>query len=135
MAFKPPTFNLSVNLWRRPNTVANPPDRTFMANLSPGKRVFTGNFGLSLAGYSGTMFMELLCPKSTDIAGIIANAFLDCVEVPAGSGRYYAVSFVDDCGKGFPNEYRIAMLAHLNTTTMGITTNPWAAPVWPVPIP
>jgi hypothetical protein len=46
------------------------------------------------------------------------------VEVPAGSGRYYEVVQVDDAGKGFPNEHRIAGL--IATVDLGM---------WPVPYP
>jgi hypothetical protein len=133
MAFGPPRFNLSCNLWRRPNVVTNPPDFNFNANLSMGKRVFWQNLG-SAAGVQATS--ELLCPKLTDIrAANAANQFLDAVEVPAGSGRFYAVTFVEDVGKGFLNEYRLALIVQLRNAIVTLTGNPWAAPGWPYPTP
>jgi hypothetical protein len=46
----------------------------------------------------------------------------DTVEVPAGSGRYYAILAVDDVARGFENEYRLALAEP-------------AYNLWPVPIP
>jgi hypothetical protein len=67
--------------------------------------------------------MFLLLPPGTDIrSGVLGTA--DDVEVPAGSGRFYEVEFVDDVGKGFANEYRVALL---------IQTTAWGA--WPLPYP
>jgi len=137
VGFSVPTFNLVVNLWRQPRTINLVPDRTFMANLAASRivqayaaiDVFFTNVPAPFAG--------LLCPKLTDIAGmwVAALAGEDCVEVPAGSGRFYMVLTVEDVAKGFPNEYRHALICQLNSETILISGNPWGAPSWPVPTP
>lgn len=135
MAFRVPTFNLPVNLWRRPTLVAAAPTRQFVANLSLGKRVMMA-MGASTFSFVNSPPSELLCPKLTDIYAVnAAGQFMDCVEVPAGSGRYYAVCHVDDVAKGFANEYRFALMVQVNAATNSVTTNPWLATQWPVPTP
>jgi hypothetical protein len=68
--------------------------------------------------------MWLLLPALTDIRATYTNGSFDVVDCPAGSGRIYAVVFVDDSGKGFANEHRVACLSQYN-----------AAGLWPTPIP
>ncbi len=135
MAFRPPTFNLNCNLWRKPNVVTNPPDRQFMVNLSLGRRVMGIPLAQTNALAGRILVSEALCPALTDIVGVVSNVVLDCVEIPAGTGRFYAVAAVDDVGKGFPNEYRFALLLHMDTSVQTLTANPWAATVWPIPYP
>jgi len=135
VAFILPTFNLSVKLWRRPNLYAMAPDRTFMANLSPGRRVMRINSAGTVTVSSYSAIMQLLCPKGTDIIGVPGVLAMDLVEVPAGTGRVYWVSNVDDVARGFANEYRLAHLMMINGTTQALTGNPWAAPLWPIPYP
>lgn len=55
--------------------------------------------------------MQLLVAKGTDLRGAeyIGQA-CDQVECPAGSGRRYFVCSVDDVGKGYTNEYRLAFV-------------------------
>lgn len=134
MAFRPPTFNLSCNLWRTPNVYANPPDGTFNVNLSCGRRVLAVN-AATIPLWGKSVPVELLCPALTDIIGVIGPNATDMVEVPAGSGRCYAVVWVEDVGKGFTNEYRLALLLQMTLLTQTGTTNPWTAPLWPVPTP
>ena len=149
MAFRIPTFGLNVNLWRAGTGATNPPDLVFTGNLSPGKRsmmvstLVTGagaGFAPTSALFDYQLFMELLCPRVTDIrAGDPGNAaFPDLVECPAGSGRYYLVVWVDDVAKGFSNEYRIALIVHY-TKTLAATVawaNVYGAPnYWPLPTP
>ncbi len=54
--------------------------------------------------------MNLLLPKQTDVRGPQDTISFDCVEVPAGTGRWYQVCMVDDIGKGYANEHRTACL-------------------------
>jgi hypothetical protein len=54
------------------------------------------------------MTMNLLLPAKTDVRGPQDVRSFDMVEVPAGSGRWYSVVFVDDIGRGFANEHRTA---------------------------
>jgi hypothetical protein len=69
----------------------------------------TSGFGEPL-GNSQAALPAVLFPTLTDVrdqfCAPINNP--DDVEVPAGSGRIYAVVNVDDVAKGFTNEYRIA---------------------------
>jgi hypothetical protein len=75
---------------------------------------------------------ELLLPLLTDVRGTWNGVVGDLIEVPAGSKRFYAVVGVHDVGKGFPNEYRLALISYSvfgNTTLVG---GPFPAPV-PLP--
>lgn len=135
MPFGPPTFNLPVSLWRKPTSVLAAPTRSFMANLALGRR----NALISQGGTSvlyPIMEMQLLCPAGTDIAGRIDGVYWDVVEVPAGTSRYYVVFWVDDVGRGFPNQYRFAALAQAHSEILALTGNPWMCPGWfgpPIP--
>jgi hypothetical protein len=104
-------------------------------NLAWGKRVNTGLPISTTEGgeYSQTL-MVLLVPALTDIrdaAGLV-GVHPDLVVVPSGSGRWYSVMYVDDLGKGFPNEHRGAVL-YKAYEKVSPTQYPGLA--WPVPIP
>ncbi len=127
MAFSVPTFNLSVNLWSAPTKVAMAPTRSFLANLTLGRREAYSAGVWGDPGYT-TFSMFLLCPKLTDIFPSDVAVWGDVVEVPAASGRYYIVACVDDVAKGFQNEYRIAGLLEATAYVVSRTTNVWAIP-------
>lgn len=135
MAFRVPNFNLDVNLWRYPDVWTDPPSLQFKANLARGERDYRG----PQYPTSGTLMvseMMLLCPAGTDIRFEFGPPNdPDLVEVPAGSGRYYQVVVVDDCAKGFANEYRFAVLWQLTNSYLDQIGNPWGVPDWPVPMP
>jgi hypothetical protein len=134
MSYRLPTFNLTVNLWRNPNTVNLAPDRTFLANLSHGsRRLLVG--GLVAGVAFPTHIYLMLCPKLTDVYGVDNGAALDLIECPAGSGVYYIVSSVGDTAKGFLNEHRVAVLLMATSDYLAATGNPWNAPPVPVPLP
>lgn len=138
MGFTTPTFNLPFHLWRQPLTVGGLPRSSGMCNLSVGQRQ-TLNLDTSVfvTGYV-TGVQGLMVPAGYDIAGILTDPVSygeDIVEVPGGSGRFYVVLTVVDVGKGFGNEYRLAVIAQLNQAMILFTGNPWAAPAWPVPTP
>lgn len=123
MAFRLPNFNLTVGVWRAWQSPAtDPPALLTSGNLALGRRVSNALTGGQYYDYSAGLAMELLLPKGTDVRSyektFVGN---DYVEVPFGSGRYYQVTWVDDVGKGFANEYRLALLTAWNA--------------WPVPIP
>lgn len=124
MAFTLPTFNLAVNIWRNANPTTNPPDVVAIGNLAYGERnsvpyaVTTSNTTV----YGG---MWLLIPTGTDIRDNKDPVGPDTVEVPAGTGRFYDVVWVDDAGAGFPNQHRFALL---------ISAGPWPVP-FPSPAP
>jgi hypothetical protein len=121
MAFNVPTFNLTVNVFRAGNPPPGIPDLVSPCNLAFGRRV---------SSYQGVIavpnepVMSLLLPPGTDVRGPAAAAPDVAVEVPAGSGRYYTVLGLDDSGKGFPNEHRVAIIAW--TSAFGN---------WPTPLP
>jgi hypothetical protein len=143
MAFRLPTFNLGVNIWHFGNVVANAPDVVTVGNLTYGKRAQAGVASLTAGTTtrplpsSFVQPMTLLLPPLTDIImrDAVGGGVGDCVEVPAGSGRFYAVLDVDDIGKGFVNEHRAAVIVMLTSAWQTETANPWAAPNITVPLP
>lgn len=149
MAFRVPTFPLTVNIWRYGNAVANPADVVSPGSISPGRRsteqvtpVYS-NVAFSAAArliYTELQqpITELLLPKLTDVQPWGLNATApngDCVEAPAGSGRFYVVIGVEDVGKGFSNEYRLAWMIRLVDSWMTLTQNPWVVPYASYPLP
>lgn len=127
MSFKLPTFNLLCNIWTGYGTGGPFPiviAPTF-AGVPCQLRLIPNSFDFN----SGTVHMYLALPALTDIRppnGQTGVPHLgDCVEVPGGTGRYYAVTAVDDRAKGFLNEYRVAMLAY----------DPNKVGKWPIPTP
>lgn len=134
MSFELPNFNLVCNIY----TVtlgANSFRLDSPCNLAMGKRnaLFIGTIvaedsASNLGGFTG----QLLLPPGTDIRDQSCGGFADLVEVPAGSGRFYGVSCVDDIGKGFDNEHRFATILK----TWGFTGNRYGlTDPWPTPIP
>jgi len=122
MAFVLPTFNISVNIQ----------DGGIVPPLGPPRLTLNGqlraphaNNALIIPAAGATSTMVLLLPPGTDIRDPwslpINNS--DWVEAPAGTGRWYRVAFVDDIGRGFPNEHRFAILQKV----FGVP--------WPTPIP
>lgn len=121
MSFTVPTFNLTCNEWLATNPPPAVPRQILMGNLQMSRRNQNGAVAEALLGVP---CMFLLLPRGTDVRSISQTPGGESyVEVPAGSKRYYYVFYVDDCGKGFPNEYRIAMLQSF-TTLPGA----WATP-------
>jgi hypothetical protein len=111
MAFTVPVFNLTANIWTF-GTHPAPPRVVTVCNLAMRRQV--------AAVYQGQSFptdvaasMYLLMPPRTDVRGGYSSTGQDLVEVPAGTGRFYAVLWVDDVGRGFPNEYRLALIQQM----------------------
>jgi hypothetical protein len=121
MSFNVPHFNITCNVWRNGNAPPAAADETFDCNLM---------FGRKVSSYQGVIstpnepLMSLLLPVGTDVRGPQCALPDTCVEVPAGSQRIYTIVGVDDSGKGFTNESRVAIIAW--TAAFG---------AWPVPIP
>lgn len=116
MAFKLPSFNLLCRIWHQTNFPLPPfySQEPCQLRVSPRPTAASaGNLPKAL----------LMLPKKTDIRGTQSGPIADVVEVPAFSGRYYRVQFVDDVAKGFANEYRVASI------------NPITGPPWPLPYP
>jgi hypothetical protein len=127
MAYTVPQFPLLCNIASGGSTWPIVPRITNVkCNLAFGRRVETHN------STDGSLNMSLLVPAGTDIRGgaTPASPGNDIVECPAGSGRTYKVLAVDDIGKGFSNEHRIAILAAVSMAQVGGGTH-----YWPVPIP
>lgn len=130
MAFILPTFNLMCNIH---SVVAgvNAFRLSSPCNLAYGRRVtFPAGAGEQDGGILSNQ-MDLLLPALTDIRDSSCGGQMDIVEVPAGSARWYIVVGVDDAGKGFDNEHRVASLLK----TWGFPgngsglVNPWPAPI------
>lgn len=131
MAFSLPTFNITVNI----HTVAGGANvfrLSSPANLALGRRIAqpaaAGEQTGGLAGLTPT----LLFPAGTDVRDSSCGGEMDIIEAPAGSGRWYLATLVDDIGKGFPNEHRFATLYK----TWGFPGNGSGLTLpWPTPIP
>ena len=139
MAYILPTFNLLCNIG--PAAGSAPRGGYWPGTPLPFVHRITNQpcalqFGRKSQGAIGSIFetgpayvsMYLLLPPLTDIRGVQVSVVWDWVECPAGSGRFYAVSYVDDIGKGYPNEHRCAEVFSVvpggNTQTPGL----WVAP-------
>jgi len=126
VSFKPPNFNLTCNIWRNSAGIltmppAGPPA---LANQPCQLRIVWS--GCWAGSTLGAPVVLLLLPALTDVRPLQPGGIrADAVECPAGSGRFYSVTGVDDQHKGFPNEYRFATMA----------TNPNRVGYWPVPTP
>jgi hypothetical protein len=136
MPFTVPNFNLPVSIFDRPASLLTAPPTvpraSTVCNLTPGRRVqpaFPDVSDSSVQIYLGTAF--LLLPAGTDIRDLVCvGDSCDILEVPSLSGRWYTVLTVDDVAKGFPNEYRTAMIAKLGPPRF---FHPGY--FWPVPMP
>ena len=133
MPFVVPAMPLMANVWRSLGTGKNyaAPDLTVPCNLSPGSRDARIPFATG-----GVILVPdydyLLVPALTDIRASWNGNFNDLVECPAGSKRFYWVSMVADVGKGFPNEYRRAILFFQATGNSTLTGGPFPVPT-PLP--
>jgi hypothetical protein len=129
MAYTLPTFNLRVNVYRW-NGSGYTYFATYDCNLAMGRR--TSQYSSAMEpGDQGGLTPSLLLPPLTDIQDNSTGSHADVAECPAGTRRWYNVSCVDDIGKGFPNEHRIATLAKGgwfgDWITFGFT--PWPSPI------
>lgn len=144
--YRVPTFNLTCNIWRAANDVqANAPDVVTVASLVNGRSggfilpaVFTSTIPqLEAALTRVQQTMSILVPKLTDIRGSQGGGAQlgDTAELPAGSGRFYLIQWVDDVGKGFANEHREGMLWQWTLPLQVALSNPNNVPNWPYPTP
>lgn len=126
MAFILPTFNIICNVKTCPVPgVASKPVAPYRltnhaCQLTYGRRTNAMSTGGTLAAGVLSQGMNLLLPAGTDIRGPQDTVSFDMVEVPAGTGRWYSVFFVDDIAKSFSNEHRTAGLQALEGS--------WVAP-------
>lgn len=134
MAFSLPTFNINVSIYDGP-WPAGPVRVATKGNLAWGRRVTQqGSLFVvpSPLENATNASMTLLLPPGTDIRAFPLYPVSDLVQVPGGSGRWYAVIFVDDIGKGFSNEHRAAVLAQISEH---VNAALFAGLEWPVPMP
>lgn len=125
MSFVVPQMPLSCNIWLHfqpgVSTYASP-DVTISCNLTPGKRVFMNTDNLRIYSTDGrTVFgqcVELLLPKLGQISAGSPAKTPSVVEVVPGSQRMYWVVYVDDVGKGFANEHRMAVMRMINEAAL-----------------
>jgi hypothetical protein len=122
MAYRLPTFNLVVNVWRNASPTTDPPDAIISGNLCPGRRRYTGDSNIVAGSTTDVPCMFLLCPSGSDIKGTVDFGAGDTVEVDAGSGRYYRVHYVDYVAFRFPNEHLMASIL----PSSGVTPPPLA---------
>jgi len=103
--YRLPEFNLTINVWRFGNPTSDPPDLTPTVNFAWDRRSHSD--GVDPAQPEAYFpLMTVLAPTGTDIRGFVDNDSMpDTCEIPAASGRYYLVQFVDYIGCGFPNEH------------------------------
>jgi hypothetical protein len=145
MAFRPPTFNLTCNIWRGGNSVFNPPDLSQICNLAFGRRsdlvMYMPTTSTIPAGTyeASSAVMQLLLPALTDVRPYWHTGVIpvdpDVVECPGGSGRFYLALAVDDVGKGFSNEHRCAHVVLMTPLWRALNGNPNSVPVVPYPLP
>jgi hypothetical protein len=149
MAFRQPNFNLLCNIWRNGTDNANPPDLAdqpcALVNGRSGGFWVSGLYGTTVGQVQASIgrmqqTVSLLLPKLTDIRAAYQTAanWGDLVEVPAGSGRYYWVPWMDDVGKGHSNEHREAALLQWTNVYQAFVTGAWtlgASGGWPAPVP
>jgi hypothetical protein len=130
MAFSLPTFNLVCNVFTGPAPIVGPPRLSPVCNLAVGRRVQQPGQQWGSDGAIG-MCPSLLLPPLTDVRDLTNSTGYDFIEVPAGSGRVYQVSLVEDIGKGFSNEHRAAALVKASSNIDPVA---YAGIVWPTPM-
>jgi hypothetical protein len=132
MSFSVPSFPLVCEIFTGP-WLAKASRGTSPCNLALGRRgvVFPDFEPSGIQVQTGPIY--ILFPAGTDVRDMNCNMpDQDLVEVPQGSGRWYAVSLVDDVGKGFANEHRYALL---NKVSARVNATDFAGLFWPIPIP
>lgn len=110
MPFRIPQLNITCNVYHvmAPLVIPplNPPDIAALPCQLRMARMVAGL--VEMAGE-----MHLLVSKGTDLRDYQSfTGDADVVECPAGTGRFYVVTHVDDVAKGFANEYRAASIVH-----------------------
>lgn len=141
MAFRLPRFNLGAGIWRYNTLLTFPADVLTQCNHALGRRSYPSLVlvGSSLTYLSSRLMgqpVEILLPPLTDVRYFGNSApGSDVVEVPSGSGRFYVVAGVEDVGKGFPNEYRLAIGLPPTTSNVALFNVLNGVGQWPLPYP
>lgn len=131
MSFVVPDFNLVCDVYTGPWLTKVLRISALRCNLAAGRRVqqLANDFWSTPVGAA---VPTLLVPAGSDVRDDANSSGADIIEVPAGTGRWYQVTLVDDSGKGYPNEYRRVAIAKIADRV-----NPALYPGlhWPTPIP
>lgn len=117
MAFKLPTFNITVNVYTGPwlSKVLRVAD--LPANFAIGKRV--QQIGNDYVAFFGSQLefgitAILLVPKGSDVRSQSnGGGVQDIVEIPSGSSCWYQITAWEDMAGGFSNEYRVAAVGKI----------------------
>lgn len=121
-SYRLPTFNLfcdiytggGVGFWPQPLPGGLPRVPGVACALVFGHRVNVPSTGGTGSAGVPILAMSLLLPPLTDLRGLQDGLTgPDVVECPVGSGRWYGCAWVDDIGKGYPNEHRTGCLLAL----------------------
>lgn len=134
MSFTLPDFNITCNIYTGPWSTKALRLAAVACNLAWSRRVGAGQEYIDpqLSGSFVTGSMSLLLPAGTDLRAFPTYPISDVVEVPAGTGRWYLVGFVDDIGRGFANEHRCGLIAQMNPQ---VNFGLYAGSQWPTPMP
>lgn len=126
--YSAPDFNLMCNVWRQEissdlsNLPNRPPTRTrdyqticqlYLSQKSGGEYLtptLSNNLWFPSVGQRLLLRVPALTPMSAPVPYAFADSMWDAVEVPSGSGYYYAIVGVFDAHLGFTNAYRSAVL-------------------------
>ena len=132
MAFTIPQFPILCDIFTGPY-----PTRVLrvggqICNLQYGRRF--AHFADFPIENESSQIMSLLLPPLTDVRSIVCGYAADIVECPQHSGRIYLVVNVDDVGKGFDNEFRVATLLAASEHKFGPGSD-FVGVFWPTPIP
>lgn len=116
MAFTLPTLNLACHVWHNGATVppVGPPD---IPNMACQLAWDAHNDHVLAFGVTVRSLMKVRFGHRVDVRGPLSATGSDVVEVPANSGRFYVVWYVDDVARGFGNEYRQAYVMLAQTPT------------------
>lgn len=107
MAYTLPVFNLTCRL-----SAGGLATFDTVCNLAFSRR---NKFEIDLVAATATpptviIPVYILLPAGTNVKGALeAGGNRHIIEVVIGSGRFYYVFQVDDAGKGFANEHRVAV--------------------------
>lgn len=132
MAFSVPQFPLTAEVFDGP-FLTRVSRLTTPANLQIGRKALTFPVEELAWDRQWTGPVYLLVPAGTDLRDLSQGIpHTDIIEVPQGSGRWYTSTFVDDVAKGFPNEYRFAVLYKISEN---LNATEFAGMNWPIPMP
>jgi hypothetical protein len=132
MAFVLPEFPLLCSIYQGPWATKSLRYADVPGNLAVGKRV--GFWSQDWQEFGAAPLVDLLVPAGTDVRSRVLQAEADLIEIPQGSGRWYQVTGVEDIGKGFPNEHRMAQVAQVSQFVDNGLGH-YIGLFWPVPMP